>query len=92
MDDLPARLRQGVIRQDAIYSTKWFPEPDVPATEAMMADAADTIEGHQRVMVEIKSDAISSRIAAVQKSGLRGFEPHHPPAENTTCGGDDGIK
>ncbi len=46
MDDLPARLRQGVLRQDAIYLDDGI---DVPATEALMTDAADEIERQRKI-------------------------------------------
>ena len=73
MDDLPARLRQGVVRHDAIYLDDGLGLIDVPATQDVMAASADElnrlrkIEEAARLMSDWLHDnpATESRISMV---------------------------
>ena len=55
MTDLISKLRQGVVRQDAIYLIDRI---DMPLTEALMAAAADELERLRKI--EAAAQALSN--------------------------------
>jgi len=74
MDDLPARLRQGVIRQDAIYLDDGI---DVQATEDLMTDAAAELDR----LREFRSEAIALLQRAYDSGHRHGWEPGESTSE-----------